>query len=202
MLPMTSDTSLTRTVSQATTSVACALMRRRELTQKRAAEARRETHRVMTQVYPNRRRSKLRRKRSHPEGVTEVDQDVSTRRDSLRVNPSRTTSIGRRAVANMPPMLDLRKKSKVVEPLNDLFTKAVDFKSYRLANRRARYDSSVASKIEEVPKQVNSQMKTQVFSGKSLIAVVEFLASFKTTCDHSIVSNGAAVWCSQFYPNP
>ena len=42
-------------------------------------------------------------------------------------------------------------------------------------------------------------MKTHTFSGQDPIAVLGFLARFKMACDHNGITEGAAVWCFQFY---
>ena len=42
-------------------------------------------------------------------------------------------------------------------------------------------------------------MKTHTFGGQDPIAVLRFLARFNLACDHNGVSEGAAVWCFQFY---
>ena len=43
------------------------------------------------------------------------------------------------------------------------------------------------------------QIKTHTFGGQDPIAVLGFLARLKMACDHNGVSEGAAVWCFQFY---
>ena len=88
---------------------------------------------------------------------------------------------------------------RVIRPLNDLFTKAVNYKTYRLDRRSARYDSSVAWRVNRYRKKLDVQMKTHTFSGQDPIAVLGFLARFKMACDHNGISEGAAVWCFQFY---
>lgn len=40
-----------------------------------------------------------------------------------------------------------KKKLKLIRPINDLFIKARNYMNYCLANRSARYDSSMASMI-------------------------------------------------------
>ena len=86
----------------------------------------------------------------------------------------------------------------MIRPLNDLFTKAVDYRTYRLESRSARYDASTARRINRYRKKLDVQMKTHTFRGQDPIAVLGFLARFKMACDHNGVSEGAAVWCFQF----
>ena len=87
----------------------------------------------------------------------------------------------------------------MIRPLNDLFTKAVDYCIYRLENRSARYDASSARRINLYRKKLDVPMKTHTFGGQDPIAVLGFLVRFKMACDHNGVSEGAAVWCFQFY---
>ena len=87
----------------------------------------------------------------------------------------------------------------MIRPLNDLFTKAVDYCTYPLEIRSARYDASTARRINHYRKKLDVQMKTHTFGGQDPITVLRFLARFKIACDHNGVSEGAAVWCFQFY---
>ena len=91
------------------------------------------------------------------------------------------------------------KRLPVIRPLNDLFTKTVDYRTYRLESRSARYDASTARRINRYRKKLEVQMKTHTFGSQDPIAVLVFLARFKMACDHSGVSEGAAVWCFQFF---
>lgn len=81
---------------------------------------------------------------------------------------------------------------KSIELLNDLFIKAADYRNYRLANKNAPCDYSVASKTHW-PKKLDGQIMTHSFSGQDPIAILRILARFKTACDHSRAGEGAAV---------
>ena len=83
----------------------------------------------------------------------------------------------------------------VIRPLNDLFTKAVNHKTYRLDRRSARDDSTVARQINRYSKKLDVQMRTYTFSGQDPIAVLGFLALLKVACDHNGITEGAAVRC-------
>ena len=87
----------------------------------------------------------------------------------------------------------------MIRPLNDLFTKAVGYRTYRLESRSAPYDASTARRINCYRKKLEVQIKTHTFGGQDPIAVLGFLARFKMACDHNGVSEGADVWCFQFY---
>lgn len=92
-----------------------------------------------------------------------------------------------------------KKKLKLIGPLNDLFAKAVDYRNCRLANRSARYGSSVVSIIHRTRKKLHVQMKTDPFSRQYSIAVIKLLARIRTVCSHKGVSEEASVWGFQFY---
>ena len=87
----------------------------------------------------------------------------------------------------------------MIRPQNDLFSKAIDYRTYRLESRSARYDASTALRINRYRKKLDVQMKTHTFGGQDPIAVLGFLVRFKMACDHNGVSEGAAVWCFQIY---
>lgn len=87
----------------------------------------------------------------------------------------------------------------MIKPVNDLFTKAVDYGNYRLAKRRARYDSSVASTTHLMQDKIDVRKKTHIITGQDPIAILGILARLKTACSHSIVKEGPAVWCCQYY---
>ena len=88
---------------------------------------------------------------------------------------------------------------RVFVPLNDWFVKACNYKSYRLSNRSAKYSSSVAEKMPRYRKRLEPQMKTRTFSGQDPITILSFLHWFQKSCDQCGISEGAAVWCFQFF---
>lgn len=70
----------------------------------------------------------------------------------------------------------------MIEPLNDLSTIAAPFGNYRLANKSAHSDSSVASEIHRMQERLDVQLKTHVSSEQDPIEVSELLAHFITAC--------------------
>ena len=90
------------------------------------------------------------------------------------------------------------KRLPVIRPLNDLFIKAVDYRTYRLESRSARYDARTARRINRYRKKLEAQMKTHTFGGQDPIPVLGFLPRFTMACNHNGASEGAAVWCFQF----
>lgn len=90
----------------------------------------------------------------------------------------------------------------MIEPLNDLFSKALGYRNYRLANKSACYEFSVASRTHRMRKNLDVQMRTDTFTERDPIAVLEFLARFETTCHHNLLngfSEEAVVWYFQFF---
>ena len=76
----------------------------------------------------------------------------------------------------------------MIRPLNDLFTKAVDYRTYWLEISSACYDAGTARRINRYRKKLEVQMKTHTFGGQNPIAVLGFFARFEMACDH----NGSA----------
>ena len=87
----------------------------------------------------------------------------------------------------------------MIRPLNDPFTKPVDYRTYRLEIRSERYDASTARRVNRYRKKLEMQMKTHKFGSQDPIAVLGLLARFKMACNHNGVSKGAAVWRFHFY---
>ena len=88
---------------------------------------------------------------------------------------------------------------KVFIPLNDWYVKACDYHSYRLRDRDGQYTSSVAEKIPKHRKRLEPQMKNRTFSGQDPITILAFLNWFQKACDQCGISEGAALWCFQFF---
>ena len=91
------------------------------------------------------------------------------------------------------------RRPMVIRPLNDLFNKAVNYKTYLLERRGGRYDSKVARNINRYPNKLDVQMKYQTFSSQDPIALLGFLARLRIACDHNGITDGVAVWCFQLY---
>ena len=95
----------------------------------------------------------------------------------------RSRSRDRRSAPRRDP-----KRLPVTRPLNDLFTKAVDYRTYWLESRSARYDASTARQTNRYRKKLEVQMKSHTVGGQDPIAVLGFLARFKMACNHNGVS--------------
>ena len=83
--------------------------------------------------------------------------------------------------------------------LNDLFTNAVDYRTYRLEISSVHYDVSTARLINRYRKKLEVQMKTHTFGGQDPIEVLGLIARFKMAFHHNGVIESAAVWDFQFY---
>lgn len=106
---------------------------------------------------------------------------------------------GEAAVDMLPSSGSEKKMLKVIQSLSDLFTRALEYRDYRLDEKSTRQDFSVGGKIHRMRKQLEVQMKTHSFSGRDRIAVLRFVLHFKTACNHSGAIGGAAVCCLQLY---
>ena len=71
------------------------------------------------------------------------------------------------------------KRLPVIWPLNDLFTKAVDYSTYRLKSRSANYDASNARRINRYGKNLAVQMMTHTLRSQDLIALLGFSDALK-----------------------
>ncbi|CAN8069191.1 unnamed protein product [Agarophyton chilense] len=88
---------------------------------------------------------------------------------------------------------------EVHQPLNNMFTKAVDYRNYRLINKSSEYTQEVVQKTTKHHKKLSFQMAGTTFADTDPIAVIEFLQKFKLAWDQNWVSEGAAMWLFQFY---
>ena len=68
-----------------------------------------------------------------------------------------------------------------------------------MERRYVRYESSAEPNINRYRKNPDVPMKSLIFSGQALIAVLGFLESVNIACDHNGITKGATLWCFQFY---
>ena len=87
---------------------------------------------------------------------------------------------------------------KGIRPLNDVFRKATDYRTYRLERTRSRYPASHKA-IRNARKVIDVQMSPVTFTGSDPIAILGFLTQFRNACNHNGVSEGKAVWFFQHY---
>ena len=99
----------------------------------------------------------------------------------------------RRGKGRRPNLRRDPKRLPMIRLLNGLFTRAVDHRTYRLENHRARYDTSTGGRILPFRTKLYVQMRTHTIGGQDPIAVLGFLARLNMSCDHSGVGEGAPV---------
>ena len=81
------------------------------------------------------------------------------------------------------------------KPALRAFTKAVDYKTYRLINRSASYTPKMTGNILKAKKKVDASMSGKSWNGKDKIGVLNFLTNFKKACD----DGGLGMMLFQYY---
>ena len=82
----------------------------------------------------------------------------------------------------------------VYSPSLELYRRACDFSTYRLKNKNARYNGQDAKRMKSYLRDCTIQMKGRHFDNRSPISVLNFLATFKRSCDINRVHEGAAFY--------
>lgn len=113
-------------------------------------------------------KGRTQRKEKHRRKVMKNRKGKTKRYDSSNDNESDT-------------LLDL----EFILPLNDLLTKAVEYRNYRLRTRDSDYTSQVAQKITQKYKRLDFQMGDTTFMGDDLISIIDYLQRFKIDCDQN-----------------
>ncbi|CAN8070208.1 unnamed protein product [Agarophyton chilense] len=132
-----------------------------------------------------RRRNRKRKKRRTKRGTNgEDDSDLDSSDSSSDTSSSSD---------------DDRKYLEVPQLLNDMFTKAVDYRTCRWINKTSEYTQENAQKITKHHKKLRFEMGDTTFTGTDPIAKTEFLQKFKLACDQNGFFEGAAMWLFQFY---
>lgn len=85
----------------------------------------------------------------------------------------------------------------VLGPLNDVFRKATDYRTYRL-DTTGRYPASQKS-IRYARKGTDVQTSRVISTDSDPIVILGFLTQFRNGCNHNRVSEGKAVWLYQYY---
>ena len=73
------------------------------------------------------------------------------------------------------------------------FEHVISYRTYRLRNRDTRYNATVADKMADLAKRLKPSMQCPNFSGEDEIAILGFLKNYKTACDDTGTSEGAAL---------
>lgn len=127
---------------------------------------------------------KFRKRRSHTHSATSSSESSSSEDDRHgRRHKHRSGKPDARSRKEAQPTDQLPRGDTALvpfRPLNDLFTKALDFNTYRLLKTSTRYTSDTAARITKLRKKLDIQMKNNSFSGSDPIALFSFLDRFKS----------------------
>ena len=139
---------------------------------------------------PSRRRSTRRetRREDSPDSVYTVDSNTDTDSDDLRRGRRHGTSRTQRL--------------RVIRPMNDLFRRAVNYRSYLLRDPGPESTRDVRRELSEtnmgrMQKKLITPMKDRTFSGDDPITVLGFLAHYKDACNLNDISEPVAYWMIQ-----
>lgn len=72
---------------------------------------------------------------------------------------------------------------RVIQPLNNSFTKVVDYKNCRLRNRDSEYNQEVAQKITKQRKLLGFEIGDTSFTGDDPIAIIDFVPRLEIACE-------------------
>lgn len=64
---------------------------------------------------------------------------------------------------------------KVVDPVNDLFWKVLDYRTYWPIKKSLRYDNDVENKLHRMTSDISVQMKDRTLSGKLPMILIAYL---------------------------
>jgi len=130
--------------------------------------------------------------KSHPRARETDGGDAKRWLNLMRENDD-STSVYRDAPGPDYPGL------KEIHPINDLFKRALSYKTYRLRNRDAKYDGEVAQQLTKICRRMKHAMPGEEFTGDDEIAVLAFLKKFKYACDETGVAEGAALPLMKYF---
>ena len=139
-------------------------------------------------------RSKSRRQTAERDGdsSSEDRDDRPRRREAAKLDTSSDETAGTSKSGRVPGV-------KIIRPVNELFRRALDYRTYRLINRSQVYDGSVARRISKLASRLEVQMKTNTFDSRDPVSVLSFLSVFRSACDSNGISEGAAMWLFHYF---
>ena len=88
---------------------------------------------------------------------------------------------------------------KTQRPVNELFEKAVDYTTNRLANRSASYTLYMAGNLLRSRNKFDASMSQKSWNGKDRAGVLNFLESFRHACNNGGVHEGFGMMIFQYY---
>ena len=95
----------------------------------------------------------------------------------------------------MAEEVERKEALKTQRPANEIFEKAVDYKTYRIANRSASYTPYMAGHLLRSKNKVEASMSQKSWNGKDRVRVFNFLDSFRRACNDGGVLRGLRRRC-------
>lgn len=86
-----------------------------------------------------------------------------------------------------------------IRPVNDMYRKVADYRTYRLLNASSRYEKMTAKSIGKLLKNIRVQMRNLIFNGRDLISILSFLEKFKFAYEAKDVHESAAMWLFHYF---
>ena len=126
-----------------------------------------------------------RTRRSKRQNYSDVDSSSCSETD--RSERSSDPDVGR-----VPRHRSSKSTLKAIRPLNDVFRKAADYRTYRLERTGNRYAASHKA-IRNARKGTDVQISRVTFTSSDPIEILGFLTQFRNACNHNGVSEGKAV---------
>jgi len=124
--------------------------------------------------------------RARGEATPPAKEDARRWTDLMRDEEPTSSSYRDRQGPDFPGLKEIR-------PINELFKRALSYKTYRLRDRNANYDGQVAQQLTKTCRRMKHAMPGEEFTGEDEIAVLAFLKKYKYACDETGVAEGAAL---------
>ena len=115
---------------------------------------------------------------SKPETVATQEREL-LRAKQLEEKPYKAEEHELQTFRQMAEEVERKEALKTQRPANELFEKAVDYNTYRLANRSASYTPYMAGHLLRSKKKVDASMSQKSWNGKDRVGVLNFLGSFR-----------------------
>lgn len=103
-------------------------------------------------------------------------------------------------LSRFPERLPCRRHAKVRDPfpaviqsVNELYERALDYRTYRLVDKPSEYDGNVAKNIAKDAKRLQTQKPCATFDAFYLVFVISFLTAMKLVCDTNSIRDRAAM---------
>lgn len=118
----------------------------------------------------------------------------STHKDLIVNDQARQNGSNSRMVQESTAILLHVPGLKVISPVTDMFFTTLDYCTYLLTTKSARYDADVTNELHLLTKKTAVQMKGRTLSGTASISIIAFLQDFKSACDTCNRHEVAAMW--------